>query len=161
MLKERKTTEEKKQCPFSNQPPYITHCNAMDDILHIKNLPNFNSALGQRDSELLLSYLTVPYLRIPLLLTMFSTQDRIHSLRSKSLRDVLDSALFEPGRYLPLSMDGKVPEMVPSENPRLLATPYGLLVNELHRSPEPLLQSIVTLLKQAIDLVSTNPPRMS
>ena len=44
-----------------------------DDILHMWELPDFGAldlanvrALGQHDSELLLSYLTVPYLRIPL-----------------------------------------------------------------------------------------------
>lgn len=35
-----------------------------DDVLHIKNLPSFGMALGQQDSELLLSMLTVPYLRV-------------------------------------------------------------------------------------------------
>jgi hypothetical protein len=34
-----------------------------DDVLHIKNLPSFEGALGQQDSELLLSFLTVQYLR--------------------------------------------------------------------------------------------------
>lgn len=86
------------------------------------------------------------------LLTMFATQDRIHSLRSKSLRDVLDSALFEPACYLPLNICGKVPEQVPAEDRALLATPYGLLVNELHHSPEPLLSSVTALLTQCIEL---------
>ena len=38
--------------------------NTEDDVLHIKNLPNFGGVLGQQDSELLLSMLTVPYLRV-------------------------------------------------------------------------------------------------
>jgi hypothetical protein len=33
----------------------------------------------------------VPYLRIPLILSMFATEDRIHCLRSDDLRDLLDS----------------------------------------------------------------------
>ena len=37
-------------------------------------------ALGQHDAELLLSYLTVPYLRVPLVVSFFATDDRIHSL---------------------------------------------------------------------------------
>ena len=37
-----------------------------DDILHIRELADFDGALGQRDTELLLTALTVPYLRIPL-----------------------------------------------------------------------------------------------
>ncbi|KAH8047642.1 hypothetical protein JL720_16064 [Aureococcus anophagefferens] len=39
-----------------------------DDVLHVKQLPSFGDALGQHDSELLLSYLTVPYIRLPLVL---------------------------------------------------------------------------------------------
>ena len=39
--------------------------NSEDDVLHVKNLPSFGSSgLGQQDSELLLSMLTVPYLRV-------------------------------------------------------------------------------------------------
>ena len=51
-----------------------------------------------KDSELLISYLTVPYLRIPLVLSLFATEDRLHSLRSPELQALLDSVLFEPGR---------------------------------------------------------------
>jgi hypothetical protein len=54
--------------------------------------------LGQHDSELLISYLTVPYLRLPLVLTFFASDDRLHKLQSRKLRAILDSVLFEPGR---------------------------------------------------------------
>ena len=61
-----------------------------DDIIYRPNLPDFadryGQVLSQRDSELLLSYLTAPYIRLPLVLTFFSTEDRIHKLRSKKLR---------------------------------------------------------------------------
>ena len=49
--------------------------------------------LGQRDSELLISFLTVPYLRVPLVLTFFATEDRVHKLQSKKLRGILDAVL--------------------------------------------------------------------
>eukprot|EP01079_Euglenida_sp_SAG-EU17-18_P001238 gene1238-418_t len=76
-----------------------------DDLLFVPNMPAFRdddnrACLGARDCELLLSYLTVPYLRIPLILTFFATEDRIHSLRSKNLQQVVECALFEPGRFL-------------------------------------------------------------
>ena len=41
------------------------------DVLHIKKLPLFES-LTPRYTELLLQYLTVPYLRIPLVLSLFA-----------------------------------------------------------------------------------------
>ena len=68
-----------------------------DDILHLRNLPTFDSSITTSDSELLLSYLTEPYLRIPLVIQFFATEDRIHSLKSPELRELLDSVLFEPG----------------------------------------------------------------
>jgi hypothetical protein len=38
--------------------------------------------LGQADAELLLSALTVPYMRVPLVAAFFATEDRINALRS-------------------------------------------------------------------------------
>ena len=48
-----------------------------DDILHVRHLPDFGGALSARDCELMLQYLTAPYLRIPLLLRFFSDQVRL------------------------------------------------------------------------------------
>jgi hypothetical protein len=125
-----------------------------DDVIYRPNLPNFEDKFGQvlnqRDSELLISYLTVPYMRLPLLLSFFSTEDRIHKLQSKELRLILDSVLFEPGKYLRVDMCGVVPLMVPTAHPELLATSYGLLVNELVRSPETVLRAVMSLLKGAL-----------
>eukprot|EP01083_Nonionella_stella_P030773 84290_1 len=122
-----------------------------DDVLHIRNLPTFDDVMGARDSELLLSYLTVPYIRLPLVLSFFATEDRIHTLRSEDLRNILNSIMFEPGRYLPASLP-REPTHVPTTDPRLLATPYGLLLNELHRSPSGVFQSMFDLLRFALNL---------
>lgn len=84
--------------PSMTSPSHLTDPHIVrteDDVLHIKNLPSFEDAIGQQDSELLISYLTVPYIRVPLVLTFFSTEDRIHSLKSKELQEVLDGVLFE------------------------------------------------------------------
>jgi hypothetical protein len=131
-------------------PPIKTE----DDVIYLPNLPSFEDKFGQvlnqRDSELLISYLTVPYLRLPLLLSFFASDDRIHKLQSKELRMILDSVLFEPGKYLRLDMCGVVPMMVPTANPELLATSYGLLMNELVRSPETVVRSVLVLLRGAL-----------
>lgn len=108
--------------------------------------------LGQHDSELLISYLTVPYLRLPLVLTFFATDDRLHKLTSHKLRGILDSVLFEPGRYLALDLVGVAPTMVPTPHVGLLATPFGLLLNELTRSPNTVLQALDALLEGALAL---------
>ena len=81
-----------------------------DDVLYIPTLPDFDGSLGQHDSELLLSYLTVPYIRLPLVLNFFATEDRIHALQKKELRAIVDAVLFEPGRYLSPGMIGALDE---------------------------------------------------
>ena len=136
-----------------------------DDVIYRPNLPSFaaedsssanksssnnQQVLNQRDSELLLSYLTVPYMRIPLILTFFASEDRIHKLSSLTLRTILDSVLFEPGNYLRMDMHDVEPTMVPTPHKDLLASPYGLLFNELCRAPDTVVQAVVALLRGAL-----------
>lgn len=69
-----------------------------DDVIYRPNLPsfedNFGQVLNQRDSELLISYLTVPYMRIPLLLTFFGSDDRIHKLQRLRVRNFKSIPLY-------------------------------------------------------------------
>ncbi len=83
---------------------HVTQVHTEDDILHVANLPDFGGTLGQRDSELLLSYLTVPYLRVPLIINFFASDNRVQALKSRALRSLLEHALVEPGRcaFLPV-----------------------------------------------------------
>ena len=71
---------------FYIPPPLIK---TEDDVIYRPNLPNFEDKYGQvlnqRDSELLVSYLTVPYMRIPLILAFFASEDRIHKLQRYEL----------------------------------------------------------------------------
>ena len=74
-----------------------------DDILHLSTseLPTFGNVLKPADSERFLSFLTAPYIRIPLILDFFANGDpgRLAGLRSKALQLIVDAALFEPGRW--------------------------------------------------------------
>ena len=108
--------------------------------------------LGQRDSELLLSFLTVPYIRLPLVLNFFAGEDRVHKLASSKLRAILDAVLFEPGKYLAMSATGVEPGMVPTQHSFLLASPYGALLNDLYYSPDVTCRSVVALLDAAVAL---------
>jgi hypothetical protein len=105
-----------------------------DDVLFVKHLPDFDGRLPSRSCELLLQYLTAPYLRIPLVLQFFADQMRVMSLGSEELQDVLDACLFEPGLWQ-ASYEKSVPEAVPSNDQSLLSTPTGLLFNELIHAP--------------------------
>jgi hypothetical protein len=123
-----------------------------DDILHLRNLPTFDDSLTASDSEMLLSFLTEPYLRVPLVLSFFATEDRIHALKQPQLRDLLDAVLWEPGQFSSPEVSKQVPQAVPAEKPELLATAYGLMLNELHRSPSVVLEATIKLIKLALDL---------
>jgi len=149
--------------PDLGAPSYYTRpvqAHGEDDILHIIDLPDFGEdatassgrALGQHDAELLLSYLTVPYLRIPLIAAFFATDDRIHALAMLKLQKLLDAALFQPGAHLPLESAGLEPREVPTSAPKLLGTAHHLLLNELCRSPKTLCESVLSLGRQAVDL---------
>ena len=136
-----------------------TRVDGEDDLLHMWDLPDFGElenasarALGQHDSELLLSYLTVPYLRIPLVISFFSSEDRIHLLQVPKLQALMDAVLFEPGGWLPPHSAELEPQEVPTTAPELLGTPHHLLLNELIHSPKTLVEGILKLAQQATDL---------
>ena len=120
-----------------------------DDVLYVKNLPDFGGRLSGHNAELLLQYLTAPYLRIPLLLSFFCDDMRLKALAVDELQDVLDACLFEPGPWLP---DAPVPTptMIPASREHL-ATPCGLLLNELVKSPEFTLTSIQRIVDCLLD----------
>jgi hypothetical protein len=51
-----------------------------DDVLFVPNLPDFGDRLRARDCEVLLQYLTVPYMRIPLVLQFFADPVKMQAL---------------------------------------------------------------------------------
>lgn len=129
---------------------------AEEDLLHMTNLGELGSLCGMRDAELLLSYLTVPYMRIPLTLRFFACEDRASLLRYPIFQQLLTCVIFDAGRFLPLSLSNKCPEMVPSENDQLIATPYGLLLNELLYNPSGVIDPMTRLVQLVLELDSGN-----
>jgi hypothetical protein len=122
-----------------------------EDLLHIVQLPTFEGKLTQSASEVLLSYLTVPYLRIPLVLNFFAAPEHIPALGLLDIQNIVDSVIFEPGQWQP-NKDKVVPTAVPSADRTFLATPCGLLLNELRMSPEASIKPLTSLLEHALEL---------
>ena len=121
-----------------------------DDLLYMRSLPTFEDRLRPSDSESLLSFLTVPYIRMPLMLSFFTTADRVNCLFSETLRSILHAVVLEPGRLLPPHRWFDCPEMVPAASAseaELLATPFGQLLMELSASPKMLLSLTGKLLE--------------
>jgi hypothetical protein len=54
--------------------------------------------LSREESELLMAALSVPYVRLPLVLEFFATHDRVTYLYNTSLRALLRAAIFEAVR---------------------------------------------------------------
>ena len=120
-------------------------------MLHVRHLPDFGGTLRAADVELLLSYLLAPYLRVPLLMRFFAMPGHTQALAQLELQEVLDAALFEPGLWQP---DTKkvMPDTIPAPDRGCLATPAGLLFQELTHSPELLLSCLQQILDNALDL---------
>ena len=76
-------------------------------------------------------FMKVPYLRIPLVLAFFAEPSRITTLRCIKLQRVLDACLFEPGPWRSPLYDAKIDTQIPARTRAPLATPSGLLLNEL------------------------------
>jgi hypothetical protein len=125
-----------------------------EDILHIKTLPDFDGRLSQRASELLLSYLTVPYLRIPLIMNFFCRGKNIEALANEKLQGIVEGVLFEPEQFQPAGVydEAKInfaDLQIPLADRHFFSSPCGLLFNELLKSPEGLLNSVLKM----IDLI--------
>ena len=117
-----------------------------DDILHEEILKDFNGNLSQEEAEQLYSYLTTPYMRIPLVLDFFS-RDRVGCLFNISLQRMLEETIFVPGRWGIFSLtEGKNLKKVPCD-PQILHTQHGYLVAELERGPSITLASFLKLLQ--------------
>ena len=100
-----------------------------DDVIHASAVETFGGALSGDDAESLLSFLTVPALRIPLLLRFFATGGRLTALTNQSLQRVLWAAVFSPGGWPAPSLPAV--EMAPC---RPVADPrHHLGVKSLHQ----------------------------
>ena len=68
-----------------------------EDVLHAEELPTFDETLSREESELLFSFLTVDYIRLPLVLHFFADKDRVTYLFNGELQHLLRALLFEGG----------------------------------------------------------------
>lgn len=130
-----------------------------DDVLHLENkeLPTFGNVLTPSDSERFVQFLTVPYIRIPLLLDFFANGDptRLSALKTKSLQLIVDAAIFEPGRWKPADFADFINEVPVIDIDRLeniLATSHGSLFNEIAKSPEVVTSCVSKILERALDM---------
>lgn len=146
-----------------------------DDVLHAKSLPSFGGSMSPEECEVVLSCLTTPYLRIPLLLDFFSLQDRHTYLFVGEMQRALRAVLFEPAAYVsPEKLRAADPRTVPmrlnaSQRTAIdlanlrgdhsqrnceeyLGTTYGLLLEELVHAPASILQPLLRILESITEL---------
>jgi hypothetical protein len=137
-------------------------------------LPLFDDYLSTEQAQYLFSYLTVPAMRIPLVLGFFATKDRVDLLQNRKLQALLSACLFEPGPWQPPpAADGRdgdpklalsaalIPAPAPSadssasasgSSQHWLGARTGYLLHELAHSPRSTLRPLLALLENAIAL---------
>ncbi|KAF8285120.1 hypothetical protein TcBrA4_0033550 [Trypanosoma cruzi] len=146
-----------------------------DDVLHATSMPTFDGTMSEEESEILLSCLTVPYVRLPLVLDFFASQDRYAYLFTSALQNVFRAVIFEPSVFVaPETLQKANPTMVPmrlTEQQRkvielrhlrgdfsvenfesCLGTTYGLLLNELRHSPASVLDPLRRILESVLEI---------
>lgn len=139
-----------------------------DDIMHLDDLPTFHGTLSPEESEYLLSYLTVPYARIPLVTAFFASRDRVTYLFNPMLQQLVRAVLFESGdwvsdaaqddvSHVPLRkstlllheeaiarvLDARVQHQKCADH---LGTMNGLLLNELAHAPDAVVAPLLKML---------------
>ncbi|KAG6587045.1 uncharacterized protein IUM83_02717 [Phytophthora cinnamomi] len=145
-----------------------------DDIMHLTDLPTYNGTLSAEESEYLMSYLTVPYTRIPLVASFFSSRDRVTYLFNPMLQQLFRAVLFEGGdwvsdekseeiSHIPLrksnlvmheeaiqrTFDARVHHQKCEDH---LGTMNGLLLNELIHAPEAIVVPLLKMLDAVKEL---------
>ena len=120
-----------------------------DEVVHhLGALPTFEGRLAEEDSERLMTYLTVPFLSIPLVLGLFN-RENMGALLDKRLQCLLEWVLFETGPFTKDPDAANTIKKVPvpySEDKDKLATRWGRLMHELLVAPVPILIAIRKLL---------------
>ena len=119
--------------------------------MHLQTLPTFDDLLKPSETELLLTYLTAPMLRVPLSLRLFADATRCRALSSHEIQQVLDAVLFEPGPWQPPGLVF-VPQEIPASTRQHMATPCGVLFHELSHAPAPLIDAAEELLALSLEL---------
>ena len=168
-----KTTEERARLSSADPANVVNSCGEKfrnsrakpisvdneDDVLHLtkEELPSFGHVLTPSDSERFVQFLTVPYIRIPLILDFFANGDpgRLTALKTKSLQLIVDAALFEPGNWKPSDFTEIITEVPVVDRDKLhmlLSTPHGTLFNEIAKSPDVLTSCIIKMLERALDM---------
>ena len=132
--------------------PKFERLNEDDVVHHLGALPNFDGKLADEDSERLMTYLTVPFMNIPLVLGLFN-RENIGALLDTKLQCLLEWVLFETGPFTNEVNAAVEVKKVPIEydkQDKLLATRWGRLMHELLVAPVPVLRAVRELLHLAV-----------
>ncbi|CAJ1420566.1 unnamed protein product, partial [Effrenium voratum] len=127
-----------------------------EDVLHAPELPTFEETLSPDEAESLMSFLTVPYLQLPLVLDFFASQDRASYLFNPQLQRLLRAVLFEPRAF---QESGVGANLVPAqkgegEAEKLFGTSWGLLLSDLCHAPSSILDPLRRILGAVSELAN-------
>ena len=146
----------KKATPSPADPSFLcgTEIQTETDVLYAP-LQTIGS-LNPQDTEVLVTVMTAPYVRLPLVLGFFD-RTRVGALRDPQLQRMLEAVLFEPGPWRPETGGPPNPTRIPAPNRDHLATPAGLLFTELTNSPALLAQTFENFVTLAMERDTGTP----
>jgi hypothetical protein len=122
-----------------------------EDVLFLETLPTWGDAVSDEESERVLSYLTAPYIAVPLLLSFFA-DGRVGVLVNRGLQSLLESVLFEPLAFAATPRGAAVVPVPQAQRSATLGTGYGVLMNEVVYTPDALLTPLLKICRDVADL---------
>lgn len=119
-------------------------------------LESFGSTLKQEEAERLISFLTAPFLRIPLVVG-YLTPAKVHVLFNAKLRTLLWEVLFQPLDFQPRAkLAGATITKVPTAARWKLATTHGALLHELQHAPGAVVGPLLQLFQHVVTMASVD-----
>lgn len=125
-----------------------------EQVIYAPQLPTYDDTLSMEEAEALASYLTVDYVRIPLVLGFFASHERASFLFHPELQVLLQAVLFEAG---PFAAGGVTASCVPVRcdpdvGTAVLGARHGLLLNELHHVSMAVMRPVQVLLEHVFEV---------
>lgn len=135
-------------------PPSNIEHTTEHDVAVAGGLVNFGDTLSQEEAERIVSFLTAPTLRIPLLVG-YLTPDKASLLFNARLRKLLWAVLFQPLDFCPqakLAAADAAIKRVPTPARWKLGTTHGALLRELQFAPGAVVRPLLALFTHMVAL---------
>ena len=125
-----------------------------EQLLRCNELKTFDNTLSMEEAEYLVSFLTVPHLAIPLVLSFFAQPSHVGQLLNQRLQVIVESVLFEPRSFRPDEKDLQITHVpLPVDKVEtVLATKHGILMYEVTHARAAVLKPLIDICERVFEL---------